>query len=500
MTHSRHLFAIVLLAVGQNVATGQAPKEIQDLFSDDVIAIAHIDVNKLNANSLHVFEPILAKIVDKETIEEISFKWRGLLQIGKDTMGIQEVYVGFILNDLHSAFGYVAVKLPAAGHPMLAQFGDGAGLNAERRDEWTILWKNQTKRRLAKYTTSSRGQALPQALEAVTQHELGLVYVPSQDIRRVFAELTPAELPYLGRGGGQFFSKVVWASFSVDVQNVAAAAKIRSENAKWAKGLASTLETAKTNFAADKEMERFVDSPAEVVSQLKFQQRGNDIDLKLTTDALGVLAANFKQHVERARDSQTQRAAANDLKQISLACHNHADQHGVLPADGYSLDGKPLLSWRVHILPFIDHAELYAKFHLDEPWDSPHNAKLIPEMPNVFLLASRQDIPAGKTVVQRPRGDGFMGQRGALRFRDITDGTSNTIMTLEAAKPVVWTQPSDWDFDAKNLAKTVGAATAEKFLIGRGDGSVQAVGRDVSAETFGKMLTISGGERVDIDD
>jgi hypothetical protein len=44
------------------------------------------------------------------------------------------------------------------------------------------------------------------------------------------------------------------------------------------------------------------------------------------------------------------------------------------------------LSWRVHLLQFLDPAEvdLYEKFHLDEPWDSDHNKTLIAKMPNVF--------------------------------------------------------------------------------------------------------------------
>ena len=43
------------------------------------------------------------------------------------------------------------------------------------------------------------------------------------------------------------------------------------------------------------------------------------------------------------------------------------------------------LSWRVQILPFIEEDCLYKEFHQDEPWDSPHNVKLLPRMPKIFI-------------------------------------------------------------------------------------------------------------------
>ena len=74
----------------------------------------------------------------------------------------------------------------------------------------------------------------------------------------------------------------------------------------------------------------------------------------------------------------------NNLKQIGLAMHNYHDARGRLPA-AYTVDkdGKPLLSWRVLILPYTEEAALYKEFHLDEPWDSEHNKNLIARMPAV---------------------------------------------------------------------------------------------------------------------
>src|SRR5262245_41316018 len=58
-------------------------------------------------------------------------------------------------------------------------------------------------------------------------------------------------------------------------------------------------------------------------------------------------------------------------------------------------DGKPLLSWRVAILPYIDNA-LYQRFHLDEAWDSPSNKELITEIPDVYCSPGRPKD--GKTL------------------------------------------------------------------------------------------------------
>src|SRR5262249_33985180 len=78
----------------------------------------------------------------------------------------------------------------------------------------------------------------------------------------------------------------------------------------------------------------------------------------------------------------------NDLKEIALAMHNYYSTLNQWPRAAISgQDGKPLLSWRVAILQFIEQEDannLYKQFHLDEPWDSEHNKKLIEKMPRLY--------------------------------------------------------------------------------------------------------------------
>jgi RNA polymerase sigma factor (sigma-70 family) len=74
-----------------------------------------------------------------------------------------------------------------------------------------------------------------------------------------------------------------------------------------------------------------------------------------------------------------------NLRELALALHNYNDVHGHLPPPAITdKTGKPLLSWRVAILPFIDQDALYKEFKLNESWDSPHNKKLLAKMPRIF--------------------------------------------------------------------------------------------------------------------
>src|SRR5688572_16654787 len=77
-------------------------------------------------------------------------------------------------------------------------------------------------------------------------------------------------------------------------------------------------------------------------------------------------------------------AAENNLKQIGLAFHSYHDTTGRLPNNIYAKDGTPLLSWRVHLLPFIEETPVYQRLKLDEPWDSDTNKKMIEHMPKLY--------------------------------------------------------------------------------------------------------------------
>lgn len=185
--------------------------------------------------------------------------------------------------------------------------------------------------------------------------------------------------------------------------------------------------------------------------------------------------------VNAARNAAMRARSANNLKQLALAMHNHLNAHRTFPpqaiCDG---EGRPLLSWRVQLLPLLEEQRLHEAFRLDEPWDSEHNLNLLQFMPEVY--ASPKNPEATTTFYQVPSGPGtaFDPQRRrgtqmiGVGLRDIRDGTKNTIMLLEAGEAEPWTKPADVDVSQTPLPR-LGGIFPEGFHAATCDGTVTFV-------------------------
>ncbi len=181
----------------------------------------------------------------------------------------------------------------------------------------------------------------------------------------------------------------------------------------------------------------------------------------------------------------------NNLKQIVLAFHNYNDTYGFLPTNQLSKDQKPLLSWRVQILPFIEETPLYMKFKLDEPWDSEHNKNLIGKMPKLFAPVRGKANP-GMTYYQAFTGSKGWLKPGAVIPAAFPDGTSNTFACAEAAKPVIWTKPDDLVFDGKTLPK-LGGLFNGRFHAAMADGSVRRFRKTLDSDILKLLIDPADG-------
>jgi hypothetical protein len=192
----------------------------------------------------------------------------------------------------------------------------------------------------------------------------------------------------------------------------------------------------------------------EVLDVLKLRADGDRLSITLGDDPeeLAMLKNLLGRPIQQAREAAQRNQRINQFKQIALAMLNHESAKQAFPASAsYSADGKPLLSWRVHILPFLEEYPLYKQFHLDEPWNSEHNLTLLEKMPEVYAdpdPAVRRALKgAGYTTFVVPTGEGLLfGGKEGLQFRDIMDGTSKTILAVVVVpeRAVPWTTPDDW--------------------------------------------------------
>lgn len=192
--------------------------------------------------------------------------------------------------------------------------------------------------------------------------------------------------------------------------------------------------------------------------------------------------------------------ASNNLKQIGLAMHNFHDTHSRFPASAIKdKDGKALLSWRVNLLPFLEQGALFDQFHLDEPWDSPHNKKLIAKIPPPFR-APGSKADEGKTNYVALRHDrGVFRDGDGTRLRDIIDGTSNTIMVAEVddKHAVSWTKPDDLKFNEKKPHTGLVGLRKGGFLAVFADGAFHFLPETIDAATLVRLVLRDDGMRID---
>jgi len=227
----------------------------------------------------------------------------------------------------------------------------------------------------------------------------------------------------------------------------------------------------------------------EVVSR---QTLPGSLSLSTAPIALGLLVPA----TQKVREAAGRTQSSNNLKQIGLAMHSYHDAMGSFPpAYRAGRGGKALLSWRVLILPYVEQGELYKEFHLDEPWDSDHNKKLIGRMPKLYRSPASHAAP-DKTTYLTVRGPNtaFPGAKG-VTFADITDGTSNTIMVVEASdkKAVIWTKPDDLELNEKDPLDGLVGAWPGGFLAALCDGSVRLIKNSVDPkELIGLFIRNDG--------
>jgi hypothetical protein len=160
---------------------------------------------------------------------------------------------------------------------------------------------------------------------------------------------------------------------------------------------------------------------------------------------------------------------ANHMRMIGLSLMNYHDSYNAFPLQAkYSPTGKPLLSWRVAILPYIGEDRLYAQFQQNEPWDSPHNKRLLAQMPRVYTTSGRSDLAQGMTQYQA-----FVGAHTVIAntpqqrvaMRDVGHGAANTIMIGLADTAVPWTKPADIPFEPGGPAPRLDSTVADGFLV-----------------------------------
>jgi len=214
----------------------------------------------------------------------------------------------------------------------------------------------------------------------------------------------------------------------------------------------------------------------------------------------GVAVGLMLPAVQSAREAARRAQCVNNLKQIGLAMHNANSMNGAFPAAAIAgPDGKPLLSWRVAILPFIGQESLYKQFKLDEPWDGPHNKALIAQMPATYLCPSFARPEPGMTTYRAFVGGGAaFDPKRPVKLDEFTDGTANTLLVVESRSAVPWTKPEDIDFNPQSPPSLLAAGSVHPggFNALYADGSVRFVPSTTDPKTFRALITRAGGEAV----
>lgn len=252
-------------------------------------------------------------------------------------------------------------------------------------------------------------------------------------------------------------------------------------------------------------MRPVIQQALKILAKIELKQNGKQLDaaISLPEEMLATLKTALATGITDARTATQQMSSMNNMRQIGVAIHTYHEVYGQFPVAGrdtnHYRDGKPLLSWRVHLLPFLEEDILFQQFKLDEPWDSPHNLQLANRIPAIYVNPGNRGL-GNKTTYLAPVGTGsIFGSDKKVGFRDVTDGTAGTIMMLDVGpdKAVPWTKPEDLPYGPDNPLQSLGDI-GDSFMALFADGSALRLSNRIDSASLLGLFQRNDGELVDI--
>jgi prepilin-type processing-associated H-X9-DG protein/prepilin-type N-terminal cleavage/methylation domain-containing protein len=185
------------------------------------------------------------------------------------------------------------------------------------------------------------------------------------------------------------------------------------------------------------------------------------VELLTVTSIVTVSMSLLLPGLQKVRNQARVAACKNNMKQLGLSMHNYHETFSTLPPGWVIKETKanagPGFGWGVMVLPFLDQAPLYSQLNFSQPpaMDAKTQTKLAvylcPEDTGAALnsvrgkfatsnysgssgdqlLPGSVDLPDPGTEAAKKLWTGLFYHNSSVRFRDITDGTSNTFMLGE---------------------------------------------------------------------
>jgi len=477
------LTAITILAafaLTQSFAIAQDANSaaLKKFVTSDVVGIAYVDLENMDVEGSF---KLLEKLGFKEgnAFENMREEIPAFNKDIKDLKeaGLSKGYALMRMSDIQSQGTSFVMPLAKGSDTQTAirvldrvltrmTSGKLAGHKIESRDGALIAASTEQFERL-KNETANDSADRSDMWQAIDGGSIGVIIFGDEDSRRVVEEMMPSlPGPFAKLNGELVANGTKWFGLSAKLDsNPELNFEIEAENEESAKAYEDVINNAL-------KMAKFAPQVREVLpkSEIKFvfnaiapKRDATRVSMsasELTKD-LDRLAKVLAPQVKAVRNAAVKTTMRNSLRQQILAMLNHESARRHFPQQfSVDADGKPLLSWRVHVLPYLDANELYHQFHLDEPWDSEHNIKLAKLMPAIFYdqrTGSVGNNKKGLTVFQVPAGKDLVFDKDTkTTFPKITDGSSNTIsiVVMPQNNAVEWTKPADWNVDLENLQNT----------------------------------------------
>lgn len=236
--------------------------------------------------------------------------------------------------------------------------------------------------------------------------------------------------------------------------------------------------------------------------------------LLITMAVVAVPIAIFTQlDLDDIRPGTKRVICSNNLSQIGKGLLQYHVVRGRFPA-AYIADtkGRPMHSWRVKLLPYF-RPDLHEQYRLDEPWDGPHNRLLAQRVPSIYRCPSDSQVDAN---LQMTSYVAVVGPKTAwpdakpVSVAQIKDGSSHTLLIVESHNSGIhWMEPRDLHTTQMsqqiNSSQGQGIRSSHRPQQSHGcamglfaDGSVRVLGGDLPPATVRSLMTIAGGEEVEL--